>query len=108
MIPFLALLLTWNPTPRAVEYRVWRGIDVVAVVTDPQIDINLPLGESTITVTARNSYGESPHSSELVLDMPLLNIECSNDLVIWFDIPTTDAYAMIQRRPIFFRIKKRL
>lgn len=94
----IPLILAWNPQP-VDSFRVWRGIEVVATVTTNQARIQLPHGDSALTVTAINNGLESPHSPVFYIHVsePKLTIEASSNLIDWhFPRP----------KDTFFRIRK--
>lgn len=94
----IPLILAWNPQP-VDSFKVWRGIDVVATVTTNEAALKLPLGDSTLTVTAITNGVSSGHSEPFHIHIaePRLTIEASSDLINWHFPSPTDT---------FFRIKK--
>lgn len=60
--------IAWDASPGATEYRVWRGIDLMASVALTSASVDLPVDQlSAITVTAGNESGESAHSEPLTV-----------------------------------------
>jgi hypothetical protein len=55
--------LLWNPNPitdAVTEYRIYRGIDLLARTADTSVIVDLPVDQrSTLSLRAVNSKGES-------------------------------------------------
>ena len=78
--------IAWNASTGATDYRVWRGIECLATVTDTHAVLTLPDEPVTLTVTARNSAGESAHSAPLPL--VAVTVQESTDLMAWGAVRT--------------------
>lgn len=81
--------LAWNPNPPAEqveEYRVWRGTECLATVSGTSATVTVPDGPCVLTVTARNTAGESSHSA--ALELIAVTVEESTDLKTWVPIRT--------------------
>jgi hypothetical protein len=87
------MTLGWNPQGPNIYFRVWRGLELLAV-TEPGINsakLELPIDQlSTLTVTAHNETQSSTHSEPLVA-MPITP-QWSPDLRVW----------VVQPKHIFF------
>lgn len=83
--------LAWDAVSSADSYRVWRGIEVLAVSASPSATVDLPDGDtSVIHVTARSAAGESDPSSPIIIYLPPLpkvTVQFSADLIHWSDLP---------------------
>ena len=69
-----------------VGWRIWSGTTLLGSSSVPQATVQIPNAETTVTVTAINSQGESPHSSPLVIPPPMLWIQKSTDLQTWENV----------------------
>ncbi len=100
-IPGHALTLAWDASQRARDYRVWLGIEVVAVVTGTEATINVPSWAAlSFTVTARNEIAESARSEPLNVCLvgPTVTLEFSSDLKHWDEtFSPTDHFARARK-----------
>lgn len=81
--------ISWNAAPSSemvVGWRVWQGITLIASSSVPTATLNLTNEAATITVTAINSAGESPHSAPLNIPSPMMWIQKSSDLETWTNV----------------------
>jgi hypothetical protein len=81
--------LLWNPNPVTdvvTEYRIYRGIDLIAKTSDTSVIVDLPADQrSTLSLRAVNSKGESdPANLTLVPFTPRF----STNLRDWTAKPT--------------------
>jgi hypothetical protein len=91
--------IAWDAQP-ATEFRVWKGIDLLATVPTNTATITLPDAPCSITVTARNAGGESPHSEPLHL--VAVRIQESTNLKAWWYAKTIHR----ERKPaMFYRLE---
>jgi hypothetical protein len=59
--------LEWDASDHATSYEVWRGIELLTIVTSPSVHLDLPTNtRTTLTVRAVNTSGESDFSSPIV------------------------------------------
>lgn len=85
-LPASGLTLEWEPAEHARDYRVWLGIEVVAVSTTTEAVVNVPSWSTlTFVVTARNYDEESAPSDPLTVCLvePRITLEFSADLQHW-------------------------
>ena len=81
--------IAWDAAPaseQVVGWRVWKGIELIAASNVPSAALSIGNEETTITVTAINSVGESAHSEPLVIPPPMIWIQKSTDLVNWQNV----------------------
>lgn len=78
--------LAWDAQAGVADYRVWRGIECLATVPENAATLTLPDEACTITVTARNAAGESPHS--VPLELIAITVQQSADLKAWAAVRT--------------------
>jgi hypothetical protein len=69
-----------------VGWRVWRGTEILTSSSVPSATINISNEATTITVTAINAAGESPHSAPLDIPAPMMWIQKSTDLQTWENV----------------------
>lgn len=92
--------VAWMAQAGVTDYRVWRGIECLAVVSQPQADVMLPDEPCVITVTARNAAGESAHSAPL--EVIAVTVEESRDLKSWTSCRTIHRE---KKTAAFYRLK---
>lgn len=92
--------LAWNAQADATSFRVWKGIECLATVTEPQAAVTLPDAPAVLTVTARNAAGESTHSAPL--EVVALTVEESMDLKTWAAART---FYRERKAMAFYRLK---
>lgn len=80
--------LAWNPSKGAqpITYRVWRGIEQIAEVSETTATVTLPDEPVTLTVSAHNVAGSSPHSEPLHL--VAVRVQESTNLRAWWYVKT--------------------
>lgn len=82
--------LAWDAAPAAefvVGWRVWSGSTLLTASNVPKATVNVPNAATTLTVTAINAAGESPHSSALLTIPPaMVWIQRSTDLQTWTNV----------------------
>jgi hypothetical protein len=80
--------LAWDPSEGAlpITYRVWRGIEQIAEVSETTATVTLPDTPVTLTVSAHNQFGNSPHSEPLHL--VALRVQESTNLRAWWHVKT--------------------
>jgi hypothetical protein len=80
--------LAWNPSKGAqpITYRIWRGIEQIAEVSETTATVTLPDTPVTLTVSAHNEFGNSPHSAPLHL--VALRVQESTNLRAWWYVKT--------------------
>lgn len=93
----------WDAPPAAqkvTSWRIYRGIELLATVTEPRAVLTVPDETVSLTLTAINSTGESDHTPPLTL-FPI-TIQASTDLKTWTPLRVIHR----SRRPQeFFRLK---
>lgn len=76
----------WDaPKDSVRSWRVWRGIDPIATVSVNSATVTISDAETSLTVTAINEYGESPHSNVLTIPQ-MIWIQKSSDLLTWENV----------------------
>lgn len=93
-------VLAWDSQPDATSFRVWKGIECIATVSEPQAVVTLPDEPCTVTVTARNANGESAHSAPLQL--VAVRIQESSNLKAWWYVRTVHRE---KRATMFYRLE---
>jgi hypothetical protein len=97
------MTLAWKAQGATIFFRVWRGLDLLAV-TEPGVNrarLELPIDRlSTLTVTAHTETQSSTHSEPLVA-MPVTP-QWSNDLRVWIVQPKHVFFVEYKPR-LFFR-----
>jgi len=81
--------IAWDTPPAdqfVVGWRVWSGSTLLAASSVPSATVNIPNVQTTLTVTAINVKGESPHSAPLVIPPPMVWIQRSTDLQTWTNV----------------------
>jgi hypothetical protein len=80
--------LAWNPSEgtQPITYRVWRGIEQLAEVSETTATVTLPDEPVSLTVSAHNEFGSSPHSAPLHL--VAVRVQESTNLRAWWYVKT--------------------
>jgi hypothetical protein len=80
--------LAWNPSEgtQPITYRVWRGIEQIAETSGTTATVTLPDEPVTLTVSAHNAAGSSPHSEPLHL--VAVRVQESTNLRAWWYVKT--------------------
>ncbi len=79
----------WDAAPAAQQvtsWRVWRGTNLLATTGTPVATVHITHERAALTITAVNSAGESPASSELIIAPTLVWIQKSTDLRTWENV----------------------
>ena len=90
----------WDPAENATSYEVWRGIDLLAIVSTPQVHLDLPEDQLTaLYVRSVNAAGTSEPSETFTIQP--IRLQNSQDMQTWEDHPVR----FIEFRPkMFFRV----
>jgi hypothetical protein len=89
--------LLWNPNPATdlvIEYRIYRGIDLLAKSTTTSVIVNLPTDvRSTLALRAVNTRGESdPALLTLIPFTPRFSLDLKN----WTSKPTKVIFVKVE------------
>ncbi len=82
--------VSWDANPAdqvVLGYRLYVGGTLTAATTSTTWSLTLPDTEASVTLTAFNEKGESPHTAPLVIPAvipaPVATLQRSKDLVTW-------------------------
>jgi hypothetical protein len=83
------VVISWD-TPPAVEqvvgWRVWEDTTLIQASSIPTAILTIDNNPITVTVTAINAAGESPHSDPLTIPLLSAIVQRSKDLVVWTNL----------------------